>query len=802
MLTDLRRALRTLRTSPGLVAVSTLSLGLGLGVNLALFGAVRSIFLHTPTATAPHQLVGVEPGNGNQLSFANLRDLADTRIFSAVTGFRPVPLNLRSNDTVTRVRALAVTPNFFDVLGVRAAEGRTFSASETIPSREPRLAVVSDAFRRRHFGAGPLANGRPLVLNGEAFDVVGVLPADYRSVSAIERFDVYVPLSRLVFPTLDDRINGNALAVIARLTTDMTPAQAQSAVTLFGQRLEARYPNENAGMGQPARILPLAVREFGGWQEPAFIGGALLVLVGLVLLSACANVAGLLLARAARQQRELAVRAALGAERHRLVRMLLIESLSLACLGGLAGGALFLWLRRLLTALTLPFGEATLVLDLDAIVAIYAGALVIGTGILCGLVPALRATRADVGTELKNGDARGTTGRLRLRHGFVVAQVAVSLVLLTLSSLLLRSLVRITSLDPGFDVERVAVALLHVPADRYLADGGLPLGERLVARLSSHPDVTGVGFANIIALGNDQSATRPQVDGASAGVPGARTFLNSVSQGYFAALGIPVLRGRDFTVRDRAGSPAVAIVSEAFERANFPAGSALGQRVRRQPDEPWAEIVGVVRDSKYGSVAEVPAPILYMPYAQQPRVSSQVRPLILHVRTNGDLAPLVSELRRLVAEEAPDEAAEVHPLSAMTGTEASLRRLGTRLLGTTGAVALLLSMMGLYGMMAFIVSSRAAEIGTRMALGATAGRVQRQILGQAARLVTSGVLVGWMCAWLAARTMVGSLAGVSPADPAAFLSAAAVLLVVGIGASYTPARRASRLDATIALRVD
>ena len=324
-----------------------------------------------------------------------------------------------------------------------------------------------------------------------------------------------MPVSALVLPTIDDRSNGNALDVLGRLRPGTTREQAQAAVTVLGQQLAKAYPDDNEGMERPATILPLRIREFGGWQEPVLISAILFALVGLVLLSACANVAGLLLARIAHRQREIAVRVALGAGRGRLLQMLLTESFGLALLGVMAGGALFLGLTRVLQTVGLPafLGSVTLQLDVDASVLAFALALTFVTGILCGLVPALRATQTDVVTEMKSGDGHGASGRLWLRHAFVVAQVAASVILLVVSSLLLRSLVRVTTLDPGLDVDRVSVAMVNVDAQRYALDGGLPLSQRIVERVESMPGVEAVSVAGILALGTDMSATRLQVDG-------------------------------------------------------------------------------------------------------------------------------------------------------------------------------------------------------------------------------------------------------------------------------------------------
>jgi predicted permease len=804
LLADLRRAARLLSASPGLVLVSVLSLGLGLGANLTLFSFLRAAFFYQPDVAEPERVVGVQPGNSNQYSYLNFRDLQESGIFESVAGFRRVQLNLRVGGEPERVPGLAVTVHFFTALGIPAGIGRTFDAAEAAPERPPRIAVLSHAFWQQRFGESAATIGQSVTINGEPFDIIGVLPEGHRAITPREDPGIYVPISALVLPTIDDRRNGNALDVLGRLRPGATREQAQAAATVLGQQLAKAYPNDNEGMERPATILPLRIREFGGWQEPVFISAILFALVGLVLLSACANVAGLLLARIAHRQREIAVRVALGAGRGRLLQMLLTESFGLALVGVMAGGALFLTLARVLQTVGLPafLGSVTLQLDVDASVLAFALSLTFVTGILCGLVPALRATQTDVAAEMKSGDGHGASGRLWLRHAFVVAQVAASVILLVVSSLLLRSLVRVTTLDPGFDIDRVSVAMINVDAQRYALDGGLPLSQRIVERVESMPGVEAVSVAGILALGPDMSATRLQVDGMAPGTIGSRTFLNSVGPRYFATLGIPFVSGRDFAATDRDGAPPVAIVNEALARSYFPGENPIGKRVRRSEREPYCEIIGVVRDSKFGSMGEESMPVFYSAYMQRPRISTQIRPVILHVRTAGAPAAIVPELRRAIAEVDSTVFADVRTLRDATGGEAQLRQFGTQMIGTIGAVALLLATIGLYGMMAFVVSSRTREIGTRMALGAGTGRILWNVLAQGLRLVAIGIAVGGVLSWMLGQMLRGALAGLSPADPIAFGSAILVLTFTGVAAIYFPARRAARLNPVDALRVE
>ncbi len=801
LLSDFHRAVRLLRTSPGLVLVSVLSLGLGLGVNLTLFTAIRAVFFREPTIAERERVVGVQPGNSNQFSYLNYRDLRDSGIFEAVAGFRQIRLNLRTGDEVERVDGLAVTPDFFDAVRIPLALGRAFGAVEAAPEREPRVAVISNTFWRRRFNASPAGVGREITLNGESFTVIGVLPERYHPVTMLSDPTVYVPVSRLVLPTIGDRNNGNALNVLGWLRPGMTREQAQAAITNLGSALAQHYPIENRDMGRPGRVVSLVGREFDDSSVRLVAPAILLALFGLVILSACANVAGLLLARSAHRQREIAVRTALGASRVQLVRMLLAESFTLALAGAAAGALLSLWLMHTLNVIALPgAGAVDLALEADLSYAAFALLLLIVTGLLCGIVPSWRATKTNVVAVIQTGESYGSTGRLWLRHAFVVGQVAACVILLVLSSLMLRSLFRITSMDPGFDLDRGLVASVHLDAARYATDGGLMLGERIVERLEQLPGIESASLANILVLGTESSATRFQTETQTDTSLSPRTFINSVSSGYFAALGIPIVRGRDFDARDRQGSPPVVIVSQAFADAYFPGAEPLGRRVRQSTDAPYAEIVGIVRDHKYQSYGEAATPILYSAYAQQPRVSTQVRPVVVHVRTTVAPASLLHAVKQAIAQIDATSSTDVQTLRDGVGTEPAVRRLGGQLLAAAGALGLLLATIGLYGMMAFVVASRGPEIGVRMALGASTGRILRGVLGQGLKLVTIGIAIGAVLSLLLSHAMAGLLAGLSAADPISFGATAALLVVVGLAACYLPARRAARLDPLAALR--
>jgi len=798
---DVRHTIRSLKSSPGLVAVSVLSLGLGLGVNLTLFGAIQAVFLYEPTVANRSRVVSVQPGNSNQFSYLNYHDLRESDVFESVAGYRRVALTLRAGAAPEPASGIAVTPNFFEFLGVPMAVGRQFGEAEAMPERNPRIVVLSQPFWRSRFNGDPGIVGRELTINGESFAIVGVL-SEVRPITMLQDPDIYVPISRLVLPTVADRGNGNALTVFGRLRPDTTRVQARAAVMMLGQRLERDYPSDNRSMGQSATILPVRGGDFAGSPAQVAIPAVLLTLFGLVLLSACANVAGLLLARSAGRQREIAVRVALGAKRSQIVRLLLTESFSLAIVGLAAGAVLAFWLTRLLNAISIPdAGPLNLAIGASPGVGAYAMVLLVATGALCGLAPALSVTRRSITAVMHGGDSQSATGRLRLRHAFVITQVAVCLVLLVLSSLMLRSLSRVSTMDTGFLVDHGIVATIRVDADRYADDGGLALGEQIAERLQAVAGVESVSFANILALGGtDRSGTRLYVEGTAPTTVGPRTYINSVAPHYFATLGIPFESGRDFAPGERQGSPRVAIVTQSFERAYFQGRSALGQRVRRTDSEPYIEIVGVVRDHMYGSYGDSATPIFYTSYLQQPRLSTQIRPIVIHVRTSASPMSLVRAVRTAIASVDATTLTDVRTLREATGFEATQRRIGTQLLSSIGTLGLLLATIGLYGLMGYVVATRTSEIGVRMALGATKAQILSRVVGQGMKLVGIGLAIGMVISFLLAQAARGMLAGMSPLDPIAFGGTAALLMLVGMAACYAPARRAAAIDPIVALR--
>jgi predicted permease len=785
---DLRYGIRSLRRAPGLVIVSVLSLGLGIGLNLTLYAGVTTIFRHQPTMTGPAEVVGIEPGNGRQFSYQNYRDLRDSGTFSSVVGFRMSAMNRRVGSELERLSVLVVTDNFFEGLGIRTRLGRPFSAGEAAPERAPRGIVLDHPYWNARFGADANAIGHTMILDGEPFTVIGVLPENYRSVTGFMAPSAYVPISALTLPTLNDR-GSPSLSVLARLAGG-TREQAQATVTAIGAELERRFPQINERMSRPAQVFPADAMQFRGTPVGfRLFPIVLLVLFGLVLLIGSANVAGLLLARAVSRQHELTIRSALGASRFRVIQTLLSESFVLSLVSAAAGLALTNILGRsdLLGSMR-PLQRA---LSPDRQLLWPALFLVALTTLLCGVAPALRSSRMNLVAGLRMGGS-GATGRLNLRNAFIMGQVALSLTLLVVSSLCLRSQLRIVGIDLGFDLDHGVVTRFNVEPVRRPLDARLAFADRVVERVGQVPGVRSAAITALVPLGGDALVASFHPAGRT-DIPGTRPSTLSVGPRYFQTLSIPVVQGREFVATDRDGTPAVAIVNHTFVKTYFPGQRALGQRVEIG-GESDAEIVGIVRDSKIDTIGEAPKSVVFYPFAQRPRR------LTVIARTAGDPAATLPALRAAIGELDATASVTIGTLRDAASTELAMRRVGTQMVGAIGILGLLLTAIGLYGVVSYLVASRTVELGIRMALGATPRQLHREVLRHAAGLVGGGIAIGVAASLLVTPALATFLAGLSPADPIAFVAAAAVLMLVAFGATYVPARRVARVDPLVALR--
>jgi predicted permease len=668
---------------------------------------------------------------------------------------------------------------------VRARLGRTFTVGE---AGAPRQVVLDHPYWNARFGADPGVIGQTMILDGEPFEVIGVLPESYRSVTGFMTPGAYVPVSALTLATVNDR-GSPTLSVLARLARGTSRESARAAATALGARLERDFPEMNAGLGRPAQVFAVDAMQFRG--TPAgfqIFPVVLLILFGLVLLIGSVNVAGLLLARATSREHELTIRSALGASRARVMQAMLVESFLLSLLGAIAGLLLALAFTR--TGLPGPLEGLGDTIAPDRRLLVPGLLLVLVTTLLCGAVPARRSARANLVAALRRSGT-GTTARFNARSAFIVGQVAVSLMLLVVSSLCLRSQMRIFTVDVGFDLDHGAVARFTAESPRSAA-ARMAFIDQLVERIELVPGVRSAAVTSLVPLGGDALVASFHPAGRS-DIPGTRPSTVSVGPRYFETLRIPLLRGRDFTPADREGTPAVVIVNQTFAETYFGAGNPLGQRVETG-GEADAEIVGVAANSKLDTIGEAPKSVLYYPFAQRPRR------LTVIARTAGDPAAMLPAVRRAMTELDGAAGISVGTLRDAASMELNMRRVGTLFVGAIGILGLLLTAIGLYGIVSYLVASRSAELGIRLALGATPARLHREVLGQAARLVGGGIALGVPAAMLIAFALKTFLAGLSPLDPIAFAAAAAVMVLVALAASYLPARRVARVDPLVALR--
>jgi len=813
---DLRYGIRVLLANPGFALTAILSLALGIGANSAIFSIVQQILNSPFPVEAPSQLVSVfttdrrNPGN-LPMSHLNFKDVrAQNTVFTDVGAVAFAQVNyIGDGGAAEQLAAQVVSGNYFDVLGVRPALGRTFRADEdAVPGSGP-VVVLSYATWERRFGSDENILGKTLSLNRQPFTVVGVAARDFAGTLVFGAPDLWVPMSMhdVVQPGFDwyETRRGLFLLPFARLKPGVSVAQAQANLRTIGSRLEKDFPNDNQGRGFGAVSLEEARLNPGGDGAGPVVQGSvlLMVIVGVVLLIACANIANLLLARATARSREIAVRLAIGAQRARLVRQLLTESVLLACIGGALGLLIAYWTLDLVRAAPIQLPPNFLrQITIDRTVVLFTALLALVTGLLFGLVPALRASKPDLVPVLKNETVPvgvGSTGLLRwvtLRQALVIGQVALSLVALVAAGLFLRSLQRTQAINPGFETHRVLAVGMNLGREGYSEEQGRQLHDRLLERSASLPGAASAalaafrpfqgGFARSVLLegseGSEQNRTLVQV--------------NQVSPGYLRTVGITLVRGRDFTRQDTQDTPLVVIINETMAQRFFPGGDALGRRFRFFGDTADTTVVGIARDAKYNGLLEDPRPFVYLPLRQ-----SYSPAVVLLVRSAGDATPLAAEARAMVQQIDPRlTLLNVGTLRDQIDLVLGPQRVVVVLLSIFGALALVLAAVGLYGVASYSVTQRTREIGIRMALGASRPLVLRLVLLQALALVAAGVAAGLLIAVLLARSVRGLLAGVPPADPLTYTLTAVLLVLVAALASYIPARRATRIDPLLALR--
>jgi predicted permease len=806
---DLRYAVRMLARHPGFTIVAVLSLALGIGANATVFGWVRGILLEPlPGVRDVGRLVvpafSSREDAERSLSYPDYEDYRDRNsVFSGFIVHDMQALSLGHDDRAERIWGEMVSGNYFDLLGVRPQQGRAFLPEEdATPGTHP-VVVLSHALWQRSFGGDPATVGRIIQLNKHPFTVIGIAPAGFQGTEVGLGLDAWIPMMmHAVMQEGGDRLEerGNRwLDALARLKPGATLDQAEAEMRTLARHLNDEHPDTNIGID--VALHPL-------WRSPQgatrVLGPVLLMLmaaVGAVLLIACANVANLLMVRATGRQREIAIRLSLGAGRWRLIRMLLTESLLLALAGGVLAVVMALWtsdaLRLFVPRTDFP---VSLSIGVDRGVLLFTLLLSLLTGALFGLAPALQASRPDLVRSLKQESAATTAGRStgRLRSLLVVAQVSLSLVLLVLAGLFLRSVQKARGMDPGFNPQNVLLASIDLFPNGYEPDQGRELYDRIRERIGALPGVRAVSLARRTPLGlGGSSSTNFTVEGyqpAEGEIPTA--FYNMVGPDYFRTMEIPIARGREFTPADRRGSQGVLIVNESLAERYWPGEDPIGRRIAFGED--FYPIVGVARDSKYHRLDDAGVPYVYFPLMQFFRSD-----VAILVRTAGDPESHAGDVRGAIASLDPTlPVFGVMPLEASIAPASLQQRIAGSLLAVFGCLALGLASIGLYGVLSYVAGQRTHEIGIRMALGARRRDALRLILGQGMVLAAVGLGAGLAVSFAVTRLAASLLYGVSATDPAVFTAVVLLLAAVALGACYVPAHRAAKVNPLVALRYE
>lgn len=812
---DLRYGARMLWKSPGFTFVAMLSLAIGIGANTTIFSLVNAALLRPPSGIKDAgRLVDIHgtAAAGNErfhtLSYPDyLYYRNHNEVFDGMTAYSFRPLSLKRSGEAKHVFGMIVTGNYFSVLDVRPALGRFFLPEEDrTPNTHP-VAVMSYALWQREFGGDPGVIGRTLTLNGHACTVIGVAPQNFRGTIVYLAPEVWVPMQMQAQAVPGSDLLGDRgtqwLTAAGRLKTGVSIGTAQAAMSILARQLADSHPDTNRDEGislTPASSVPGEVRG-------AVVGfvSLLMGVVGLVLLIACANVAGLFLARASARRQEVAIRMAVGANRGRLVRQLLTESVLLFLAGGTIGVLLAVWTNDLLPKFLPSSSAASIDLNVDVRVLSFTLMVSLLTGILFGLAPALEASKPDVIFALKSDTAGAGSRRSRTRNLFVVAQIAVSLVLLIGAGLFVRSLRNAGSIDPGFNPDGVYTVAFDLAIQGYDEERGREFYGKLIERVETLPGVRAAGLAALVPLAGGNRSVGINVGGHEP-PPGQRSFdvgTNSVDPRYFRTVEVPVLRGRNFTDADRRTGAQVAVVNETMARRFYGSVDAVGKRFTLGAvggaDSAPVEIIGVVKDGKYVTLGEEPRPHIYRAFEQayHPRMT-------LHVRTApGDAAGVIAAVRR--------EAQLLDGNLPLTGVTTMTEQIGFSLIplrfaasvvGTLGLIGLLLAGVGIFGVVSYSVAGRTREIGIRMALGAQPRDVLRLVVRQGMSLALVGVGIGLPLAFASTRALASLLYGVSATDPLVFVGIALLLVVVALVASYIPARRATRVEPVVALRYE
>ena len=805
---NLRYSLRMLAKSPSFTAVAVLTLALGIGANATIFSFINGLLLRPISGVQqPDRLVGIYTsdyssgryGGSSYPDYLDIRQQAD--LLADTAAYDSAALNLTGSDNAERLRCGLVTTNYFALLGVGAQIGRTLGNEDDVPGATATV-VLTYPFWQRRFGGDPSIIGHSLTLNDKPYTVVGVTAASFNGIRFGSQPELYL---RLEGYGSDSRGN-RGLGIIARLRDDVSIEKARSQVTAIADRLARAYPETNMGtLDQPNSPRPMSVVPEGrvGPDAQSRVEGLsalLLVVVGLVLLIACANVANLLLARATARRREIAIRLALGAGRWRLVRQLLSESILLALIGGAAGLLVSLWTANLIPRILFASDANNLDQSLDWRLLAFTLAVSLVTGVVFGLAPALQASRPDLLASLK--DERSSSAlnvsRFGLRGLLVTSQIAMSLLLLISAVLFLRSVRNAVTFDPGFDSQNLLFASLAT-GDQLTKPQLDAFYQEVVENVSSEPGVRSVSLTFVVPISGGGFRRGLYIEGYEPRPSEDREInTNVVGLNFFETMGIPVVKGRNFNSGDRKGSPGAVIVNEEFAQRYFPGQNVVGKRVKTDSEGPYIDIVGVVRTAKYRNLREAPLPFIYLPLAQELQ-----RNMSLVVRTDVDPSALRNSVISTVRRINPNVPVfGVKTITEQIEAALSQERMMASLLAVFGCAALLLASVGIYGVVSFAVAQRTHEIGIRMALGANSVDVVKLVVKQGMTMAVAGVAVGLACAFALTRLVGSFLFGIAPTDLSTFTFVTLGLLLIAIVACYIPASRATKVDPLEALRYE
>ena len=807
LLKDIRYGIRGLLKRPGFTIIALVTLALGIGANTAIFSVVNAVLLRPLPFPNPEELVIVwedatyagfphnTPAPANYVDWKN-----QNQSFADMAASHETSFNLTGDGEPERVSAYSVTSNFFPLLGVQPLLGRSFLTEEDRPGAN-KVAVLSYSLWQSRYGADRNVLNREILLNGEKHSVIGVMPASFQFFEKDAR--LWVPIA--LDPENWANRGGHYLTVVARLRPGVSLSQAQADMQAIMRRIAMDHPEETMEGKLGAVVLPMRDELVGDARGSLIV---LLVAVAFVLLIACANVAGLLLARAVGRRKEIALRMALGAGRSRVIRQLLTESLLLAATAGVIGSLLAYASFAFLQGLVPEQMALAASLKLDVRILMFTLAISLITGVIFGLVPALQSANFDLNDALKQSSGRVTsTGRLR--SAMIVFEVAVSLVLLVGAGLLIQTLFQLFRQYSILEPEKVLTMRTILPREKYkepqLRDNYY---QQVLQRVENLPGVVAAGYSTSVPLSWKGGTSGFYPEGLTAPIPGMAYDANhrQVSTNYLKAMNVPLRQGRYFESSDNAQSLPVVIINETMARQYWPGENALGRRLKigdpNEPGKQWKEIVGIVADIRQMGIDEPVKAEMYLPYQQITDWPGYL-PRDLAIRTNGDTSNLAGPVRQIIREVDPDQpVSNVVTMAELLGEEAAQRRMGMIMLAGFAALALLLASLGIYGVLAYFVTQHTNEIGVRQALGATPRNILFLVLRKGMVLTLAGVVIGLMAAFALTRLMSSLLFGVAAADPLTFASVPLLLILVALLACYIPARRATKVDPLVALRYE